>query len=112
MFAPLAVATNSSSLLLAGFGGARRGACTPIGGCREVVAIIASHLYTDSVRNRAGLTDKDRIAQLTRAMRLSGGSVSETARLLGVSRRTVYRWMKAYGVVVTKTTVRVLDGDG
>ena len=36
------------------------------------------------------------------ALELSGGSVTEAARLLGVSRQTVHTWMRDYGIVVTR----------
>jgi transcriptional regulator of acetoin/glycerol metabolism len=48
-------------------------------------------------------------ADLRRALSLSGNSIAETARILGVTRKTVYAWMRRYGIVITKTPVKVVD---
>jgi transcriptional regulator of acetoin/glycerol metabolism len=36
------------------------------------------------------------------ALTLSGGNVSEAARTLGVSRVTVYKWMKRWGITIER----------
>ena len=37
------------------------------------------------------------------ALTLSGGNVSGAARTLGVSRVTLYKWMKRYGITIQRT---------
>jgi len=37
------------------------------------------------------------------ALTLSGGNVSGAARTLGVSRVTLYKWMKRYEITIRKT---------
>jgi len=41
--------------------------------------------------------------KLRAALTLSGGNVSEAARTLGVSRVTMYKWMKRYGISIQRT---------
>ena len=40
--------------------------------------------------------------RISTALTLSHGNVSEAARTLNVSRVTLYKWMKRYGITVTK----------
>lgn len=47
--------------------------------------------------------------ELREALRKTNGSLTETAKMLEVSRATVYRWMRRYGIVIAKTPVKVLD---
>ena len=55
-------------------------------------------------------SEKDREARLRQALRATH-SLSAAARFLGVSRPTVYRWMQRYGIVVTRSPVKVLDAE-
>ncbi len=41
--------------------------------------------------------------KLRAALTFSGGNVSEAARTLGVSRVTMYKWMKRYGISIQRT---------
>ncbi len=36
------------------------------------------------------------------ALALSEGNVSHAARILGVSRVTIYKWMKRYGITIQR----------
>lgn len=46
-----------------------------------------AHLTADAIRQALGL---------------SRGNVAQAARTLGVSRQTIYRWMKAHAIEVEK----------
>ena len=48
------------------------------------------------------MTDPIAATVITAALTQSQGNVSEAARTLNVSRVTLYKWMKRYGITVTK----------
>ncbi len=42
-------------------------------------------------------------SRIRAALTLANGNVSEAARTLGVSRVTIYKWMKRYGISIQRT---------
>jgi len=57
------------------------------------------------------VADAKRRKKLTAALAQSENSITGAAEILGVTRATVYAWMKRYGIVITRKAITVLDGE-
>ncbi|MCP4020294.1 MAG: sigma-54-dependent Fis family transcriptional regulator, partial [Desulfobacteraceae bacterium] len=62
---------------------------------------VAMNQSTGGVRLKAGISEKEALLE---ALKKSDGNQSKAAKILGVSRVTVWKRMKKYGIVLEKNS--------